>query len=61
MLQLTSKGEVIVDLGSGGGLDVFLAADKVGPSGMAIGIDFSQVSNVLVLVPMQPMLSIGHD
>ena len=26
-------GEVVVDLGSGGGLDVFLAAQKVGPNG----------------------------
>lgn len=32
-------GEVVVDLGSGGGLDVFLAAKKVGPEGKAIGID----------------------
>jgi arsenite methyltransferase len=32
-------GEVVVDLGSGGGLDVFLAAKKVGPTGRAIGID----------------------
>jgi arsenite methyltransferase len=35
-------GEVVVDLGSGGGLDVFLAAKKVGPSGRAIGIDMTQ-------------------
>ena len=34
-------GEVIVDLGSGGGLDVFLAAKKVGPTGKAIGIDMT--------------------
>ncbi len=34
-------GEVVVDLGSGGGLDVFLAAQKVGPSGTAIGIDMT--------------------
>src|ERR1700753_1894804 len=32
-------GEVVVDLGSGGGLDVFLAAEKVGPAGPAIGTD----------------------
>lgn len=35
-------GETVVDLGSGGGLDVFLAARKVGPSGRAIGIDMTQ-------------------
>ncbi len=34
-------GEVVVDLGSGGGLDVFLAARLVGPSGRAIGIDMT--------------------
>lgn len=35
-------GETVVDLGSGGGLDVFLAAAKVGPDGKAIGIDMTQ-------------------
>jgi ubiquinone/menaquinone biosynthesis C-methylase UbiE len=35
------EGETVVDLGSGGGLDVFLAATKVGPSGRAIGIDMT--------------------
>jgi arsenite methyltransferase len=34
-------GEVVIDLGSGGGLDVFLAAAKVGPTGKAIGIDMT--------------------
>ncbi len=34
-------GEVVVDLGCGGGLDVFLAARKVGPTGKAIGIDMT--------------------
>lgn len=34
-------GEVVVDLGSGGGLDVFLAAKKVGAEGRAIGIDMT--------------------
>lgn len=34
-------GEVVVDLGCGGGLDVFLAARKVGPIGKAIGIDMT--------------------
>ena len=34
-------GETVVDLGCGGGLDVLLAADIVGPSGKAIGIDMT--------------------
>jgi arsenite methyltransferase len=35
------EGETVVDLGAGGGLDVFLAAKKVGPTGKAIGIDMT--------------------
>jgi len=34
-------GETVVDLGSGGGLDVFLASREVGPEGLAIGIDMT--------------------
>ena len=35
-------GEVVLDLGSGAGIDVFLAATKVGPAGRAIGVDMSK-------------------
>ena len=34
-------GQVILDLGSGGGFDVFIAARKVGPKGRAIGVDMT--------------------
>lgn len=34
-------GEVVVDLGCGGGIDVLLAARKVGPGGRAVGIDMT--------------------
>jgi SAM-dependent methyltransferase len=34
-------GETVVDLGCGGGLDVFLASARVGPTGKAIGIDMT--------------------
>jgi SAM-dependent methyltransferase len=34
-------GETVLDLGSGAGLDVFLAADRVGPEGRAIGVDMT--------------------
>jgi arsenite methyltransferase len=35
------EGEVVVDLGSGAGIDVFLAANKVGKSGKVIGVDMT--------------------
>ena len=35
------EGEAVLDLGSGGGLDCFLAAKKVGPSGRVVGLDMS--------------------
>ena len=35
------EGEVVLDLGSGGGIDVFIAAKKVGPEGRAIGVDMT--------------------
>jgi arsenite methyltransferase len=34
-------GEVVLDLGSGGGIDCFLAARKVGPAGRVIGLDMT--------------------
>jgi len=34
-------GEVVLDLGSGGGFDVFLAAQKVGPQGRVMGVDMT--------------------
>ena len=35
-------GEVVLDLGSGAGVDVFLVANKVGPTGRAIGVDMTE-------------------
>jgi arsenite methyltransferase len=34
-------GETVLDLGSGGGLDVLLSARRVGPAGKAYGLDMS--------------------
>ncbi len=34
-------GEIVLDLGSGGGFDVFLAGPKVGPTGRVIGVDMT--------------------
>lgn len=36
------EGEVVLDLGSGAGIDVFLAANKVGPTGKVIGVDMTE-------------------
>jgi len=40
LAQLQS-GQTVVDLGSGGGIDCFLAAKQVGPSGRVIGVDMT--------------------
>lgn len=36
-----NKGEIVLDLGSGAGIDVFLASKKVGSSGKVIGVDMT--------------------
>lgn len=35
------EGETVIDLGSGGGFDCFLASKKVGPKGYVIGVDMT--------------------
>jgi arsenite methyltransferase len=40
LAQLT-EGEVVLDLGSGGGIDVLLSARRVGPTGKAYGVDMT--------------------
>jgi arsenite methyltransferase len=40
-IALLEPGETVLDLGSGGGIDVFLAARQVGPAGRAIGVDMT--------------------
>jgi ubiquinone/menaquinone biosynthesis C-methylase UbiE len=35
------EGETVLDLGSGGGIDVLLSAKRVGPTGMAYGLDMT--------------------
>lgn len=41
-LRKLSKGERVVDVGSGAGFDSFVAADQVGPSGKVIGVDMTK-------------------
>jgi SAM-dependent methyltransferase len=40
-LAALKPGEVVLDLGSGGGFDVFIAGRAVGPAGRAIGVDMT--------------------
>ncbi len=40
-LAALKSGETVLDLGSGGGIDCFLAARRVGPSGRVIGVDMT--------------------
>jgi arsenite methyltransferase len=49
-LAQLSEGETVLDLGSGGGIDVLLSARRVGPSGKAYGLDMTD-----------EMLALAHD
>jgi arsenite methyltransferase len=37
-----AEGEAVLDLGSGGGIDVILSAKRVGPTGIAFGLDMTE-------------------
>jgi SAM-dependent methyltransferase len=41
-LAQLAPGEVVLDLGSGGGIDVLLSAKRVGPTGKAYGLDMTE-------------------
>ena len=41
MLAQLHQGETVLDLGSGGGIDVLLSAQRVGPTGKAYGLDMT--------------------
>src|SRR3982074_535695 len=40
-LAALNEGEIVLDLGSGGGIDVLLSAKRVGPTGKAYGLDMT--------------------
>lgn len=42
LLAQLKPGEVVLDLGSGGGIDVLLSAKRVGPTGKAYGLDMTE-------------------
>ena len=41
-LASLKEGDIVLDLGSGGGIDVFMAARRVGAHGKAIGVDMTE-------------------
>ncbi|MCM2257588.1 MAG: methyltransferase domain-containing protein [Vicinamibacteria bacterium] len=51
-------GETVVDLGSGAGIDVFIAARKVGPTGKAIGVD---MTDPMLGVAGQHRAAVAHN
>ena len=48
-LAALHEGEVVLDLGSGGGIDVLLSAKRVGPTGKAYGLDMTDEMLALAL------------
>ena len=52
------QGDTMVDLGSGGGIDCFIAAKLVGPSGKAIGID---MTDEMLQVARKSALSVAEN
>ena len=53
------EGETVLDLGSGGGIDVLLSARRVGPSGKAYGLDMTD--EMLELARAQPGRRWGRE
>ena len=49
------EGETVLDLGSGGGIDVILSAKRVGPTGRAFGLDMTDE----MLALAQPLSSVS--
>lgn len=52
------RGDTVLDLGSGAGLDLLLAAEKVGPSGKVIGVD---MTNDMIAVAWDNARKAGYD
>lgn len=52
VLNIGGAGETVIDLGSGAGFDVFLAAEIVGADGKAIGVDMNKVNPSLKHNPL---------
>ena len=48
------EGETVLDLGSGGGIDVLLSARRVGPTGKAYGLDMTEEMLALARAQRRP-------
>src|ERR1700682_2609760 len=57
-LARLNAGEVVLDLGSGGGIDVLLSAKRVGPTGKAYGLD---MTDEMLALANQNKLKAGVD
>ena len=57
-LAKLNPGETVLDLGSGGGIDVLLSARRVGPSGKAYGLD---MTDEMLALARQNQLKAGVD
>ncbi len=53
-----AEGEVVVDLGCGAGIDLLLAAQKVGPTGLVIGVD---MTDDMITRAREVVASSGHN
>jgi len=61
-LATVKTDEVVVDLGSGGGIDCFIAAKKVGPKGRVIGVDMTdQMLSVARRNKIAVAQNLGYD
>lgn len=57
-----SEGETVVDLGSGAGIDCFIAAKKVGKSGKVIGVDMTDaMRDVAIASKPEVAKNLGYD
>jgi SAM-dependent methyltransferase len=52
------EGEVVLDLGSGAGIDILLAAQKVGPTGRVIGVD---MTDEMIARAEKTIAAAGHE
>jgi SAM-dependent methyltransferase len=52
------EGETVLDLGCGGGLDLILSANRVGPSGLVYGLDFLEE---MLALARRNIVDSGHD